>query len=101
MLIISKKKLLLNRFIMWGGIALAAVGAVAFYISSDIFGIASIVLLAAGLVISLLGATLMKRLFRCPNCKQNVLSSDSGVEFRTKNCPQCCPNCGTKVRIED
>lgn len=101
MLIISKKKLLLTRCVMWGGIVLAAVGAVLFYISSDSFGTASIVLLAAGLVISLFGASCMKRLFRCPNCRKNVLSTDSGVDFHTEKCPACCPHCGTKIQIKE
>lgn len=100
MLIISKKKLYMTRFLMWGGIGLAVVGAVIFYISSDVFGTASIVLLAAGLVISLLGAACMKRLFRCPNCKKNVLPPDSGVDFRNSNCPEHCPHCGAKIQVE-
>lgn len=101
MLIISKKKLLLTRCLMWGGIGLAALGAILFYISSDSFGTASIVLLAGGLIISLLGATCMKRLFRCPNCGKSVLGSDSGVDLHTSNCPNHCPHCGVKIRLEE
>lgn len=100
MLIISRTKLYMTRFLMWGGIAVAVVGAVIFYISSDSFGTASIVLLAAGLVISLLGAACMKRLFRCPNCKKTVLPNDSGIDFRTANCPDHCPHCGMKIQLE-
>ena len=101
MLIISKNKLLLTRIIMWGGIVLAALGAILFYISSDTYGTASIVLLGGGLVVSLLGATCMKRLFRCPSCGKSVLGSDSGVDLHTSNCPDHCPHCGAKVRLED
>ncbi|MGM9607495.1 MAG: hypothetical protein ACI3XJ_08345 [Oscillospiraceae bacterium] len=101
MLIVSKKKLLATRIIMWGGIGLAALGAILFYISSDTFGTASIALLAGGLIVSLLGATCMKRLFRCPNCRKSVLGSDSGVDLRTSNCPSRCPHCGAEVRVEE
>ncbi|MGN1004172.1 MAG: hypothetical protein ACI4O5_04980 [Oscillospiraceae bacterium] len=101
MLIISKRKLLLIRIIMWGGIGLAALGAILFYISSDSFGWASIVLLAGGLVITLLGAACMNHLFRCPNCRKSVLGSDSGVDLRTSNCPDHCPHCGAKVQLKE
>lgn len=101
MLIISKKKLLVIRFLMWGGIVLAALGAILFYISSDSFGDASIVLLAGGLVISLIGATCMRRLFRCPSCGKSVLNDNSGVDFHTSKCPDRCPHCGAEVRVEE
>lgn len=101
MLIISKKKLLLTRFLMWGGIVLAALGAVIFYISSKAFVNASLILLAGGLIISLLGATCMKRLFRCPSCGKSVLGDNSGVDLRTSKCPDRCPHCGAKVRLEE
>ncbi len=100
MLIISGKKLLAARVVMWGGIGLAALGAVLFYISSDSFGTASIALLGGGLVISLLGAVCMKRLFRCPSCGKNVLGSGSGVDLRTSNCPSRCPHCGAEVQVK-
>lgn len=100
MLIVSKKKLLAARVVMWGGIGLAALGAILFYISSDSFGSASIALLGGGLVISLLGAACMKRLFRCPSCRKSILGTDSGVDLRTSNCPTRCPHCGAEVRLE-
>lgn len=101
MLVISKKKLLFTRCLMWGGLVLAALGAVLFYLSSDAFGIASIVLLAGGLVLSLAGAAWMKRLFRCPNCRKNVLGNDSGVDLRTSRCPSRCPYCGAEIQIKE
>lgn len=101
MLIVSKKKLLATRVIMWGGIVLAALGAILFYISSEDFGMASIALLAGGLIVSIVGASCMKRLFRCPSCGKSVLGTDSGVDLRTSNCPKRCPNCGASVRLEE
>lgn len=86
---------------MWGGIGLAALGAILFYVSSDSFGTASIILLGGGLVISLAGAACMKRLFRCPSCGKSVLNDDSGIDFRTSKCPDRCPHCGAKVQIEE
>ena len=100
MLIVSKKKLQALRVFMWGGLALAAVGAVLTYISESYVD-ASLALLIAGIAISLLGAFLMKRLFRCPTCGKNVLGSDSGVDYRTSNCPSRCPNCGAPVQLQD
>ncbi len=100
MLIISKKKLLATRVLMWGGIGLAALGAILFYISSDTFGSASVALLGGGLVVSLLGATCMKRLFRCPSCGKNVLGNESGVDLHTSSCPDRCPYCGAQVRLD-
>lgn len=99
MLIVSKKKILLARIFMWGGIALAAVGAVMTYMDST--GMECIILIAAGLVISLLGSVFMGRMFRCPGCKKNVLSSDVKIDLRTTDCPRSCPHCGTPVQLED
>lgn len=99
MLIVSKKKILLARIFMWGGIALAAVGAVMTYMDST--GMECVVLIAAGLIISLLASTFMSRMFRCPNCKKNVLSSDVKIDLRSTNCPKSCPNCGTPVQLQD
>lgn len=99
MLIVSKKKILLARIFMWGGIALAAVGAVMTYMEST--GIECVVLIAAGLVISLLASTFMSRMFRCPGCKKTVLSSDVKMDLRSTNCPKSCPHCGTPVQLEE
>lgn len=99
MLIVSKKKILLCRVAMWGGIALAAVGAVMTYMEST--GMECVVLLAAGLVISLLGAAVLARMFRCPNCKKYVLSSDNKLDLRSTDCPERCPHCGTPVQMKD
>lgn len=99
MLIVSKKKITLTRIIMWGGLVLAAVGAVMTYMEET--GMECVALLAAGLVISLLGATAMKRLFRCPNCKKSVLTDDSKIDLRNTNCPTRCPYCGTPVQLEE
>lgn len=99
MLIVSKKKILLARIFMWGGIALAAVGAVMTYMEST--GMECVVLIAAGLVISLLASTFMSRMFRCPSCKKTVLSSDVKIDLRSTNCPTSCPHCGTPVKLEE
>lgn len=99
MLIVSKKKILLGRIIMWGGLVLAAVGAVMTYMEST--GTECVVLIAAGLIISLLGSTFMSRMFRCPSCKKNVLSSDVKIDLRSTNCPKSCPHCGTPVQLQD
>lgn len=98
MLVISKKKLYLTRFLMWGGIVVVALGAlISFATSSSVF---TLVLIAAGFFVSLFGAVCMKRLFRCPNCKKNVLPDGSGVDIHTEKCPDRCPYCGTEVRME-
>lgn len=99
MLIVSKKKLYLGRIFMWGGLALAAVGAVMGYMEST--GMECIILIAGGLVISLLGSAFMSRMFRCPNCKKSVLSSDVKIDLRTSDCPKSCPHCGTPVQLQD
>lgn len=99
MLTVSRKKILICRIIMWGGIALAAVGAVMAYMEST--GMECVALIGGGLVISLLGSTLMRRLFRCPNCKKSVLSSDNKLDLRSTDCPTHCPHCGTPVQLED
>lgn len=100
MLIISKKKLYLTRGLMWGGLAIAALGIIISLVLSSYTDL-SIILLAAGLCISLLGALVMRRLFRCPNCKRNVLSNDSGIDIRSEKCPTSCPHCGMKIQIEE
>ncbi len=99
MLIVSKKKILLARIFMWGGIALAAVGAVMTYIEST--GMECVFLIGAGLIISLLASTFMSRMFRCPNCKKNILSSDVKIDLRSTDCPKSCPHCGTPVQLQD
>lgn len=99
MLIVSKKKILLARIVMWGGIVLAALGAIITYSGDS--GMESIILLAAGLVISLLGSVFMNRLFRCPNCKKSVLTGDVKMDLRSTNCPHSCPTCGTPVQLKD
>lgn len=100
MLIVSQKKLQVLRVFMWGGLVLAAVGAVFTYVADGYYIDASLTLLIAGICISLIGAIIMKRMFRCPNCKKSVLGTDSGVDFRTSNCPACCPHCGTGIQIQ-
>lgn len=99
MLIVSRKKVLLTRIIMWGGIAMAAVGAIVTY--TDDAGMESIFLLAAGLIISLLASAFMNFLFRCPNCKKSVLTSDAKMDLRSTNCPNSCPSCGAPVQLKD
>lgn len=101
MLIVSKKLLILTRILMWGGLALAAVGTVFFYVSTEAFLNLSIALLAGGIVVSLLSSFCMRRLFRCPNCKKNVLGNQSSIDLRNSNCPDRCPHCGADVRLED
>lgn len=101
MLTVSRKKILLCRIIMWGGLALAAVGAVFFYISSELYIDLSLALLGGGFVISILGGVAMRRLFRCPNCKKTVLNSDNKIDLRSTNCPDRCPNCGAPVQLTD
>ena len=97
---VSKKQIIAFRFVMWGGLALAVAGAVVFYaLPSHIDW--SIILLAAGLVISFIGASLLKHLFRCPNCKTNVLDSNSSVDLRMTNIPKSCPKCHTQVELID
>lgn len=99
MLVISKKKLYLTRFLMWGGIVVVALGViVSVALSSG--STLSLVLIAGGFCVSLLGALCMKRLFRCPNCKKNVLPDNSGVDIHTEKCPTRCPHCGAKVQLE-
>lgn len=99
MLIISKKKLYLTRFLMWGGIAVVALGVVVSVAASSHSDL-SLALIAGGFCVSLLGAVWMKRLFRCPNCRKNVLPDGSGVDIHTEKCPARCPHCGAEVRVE-
>lgn len=99
MLIISKKKLYVTRFLMWGGVGAACLGILISFVAPSYTDL-NLILLAAGLGVSLIGALAMRRLFRCPNCKRNVLPNDSGVDLRTEKCPEACPHCGTKIRIE-
>jgi len=100
MLIVSKRKMQALRILMWGGLALAVIGGLLMYISESYVDI-SLIALIAGLCISLLGASLMKRLFRCPACRKNVLGSNSGVDYRSSNCPERCPHCGAPVQLQD
>ncbi len=97
---VSKIKIIAFRFVMWGGIALAAIGAIVFYAFPDNVDL-SIILLAAGIVISFIGASFMKHLFRCPNCKTNVLDSNSSIDLRMSNMPRECPRCHTQVELID
>lgn len=99
MLIVSKKKLFFTRFLMWGGIVVVALGALISFASSS-SSVFSLILIAAGFFVSLFGAVCMKRLFRCPNCRKNVLPDGSGVDIRTEKCPARCPHCGAEVRVE-
>ena len=99
MMIVSKIKVILCRCIMWGGIGLAVLGAILFYVGEP-FGMVCIYLLGGGLVLSLLGATVMRALFRCPNCRKNVLGEESGVDLRSSKCPDRCPHCGTGIQLK-
>jgi hypothetical protein len=99
MLILSKKKLYLARGFMWGGAAAAIVGILLSWLGPD-STLWDIVLLAAGLCVSISGAIALRRLFRCPNCKSSVLPDDSGIDLHTYNCPDHCPHCGAKIRME-
>ncbi len=101
MLSVSKKKIIACRILMWGGIALIVAGAIFYYISTDLYIDISLILLFSGFIITLLGSFLMQQLFRCPNCKKTVLSSEHKVDLRSTNCPTQCPNCGTPIQLVD
>lgn len=95
---VSKKKIMMTRVLLWGGVALMVVGIVLSYISDNSLS-TSLYLLLGGLLISFLGAFLLKRLFRCPHCKVNVLGENSNVDLKMDNVPQFCPKCGARVQI--
>lgn len=97
---VSRRNIIFTRCILWGGIALAVIGAVICYAFPDHLDW-SLALLGGGLLISLLGAFLLKRLFRCPKCKKNVLPSDSSVDTKMDNIPRFCPYCNTPVELID
>lgn len=99
MLTLSKKKLYLARVFMWGGAAVAIVGILLSWFGPD-STILDVILLAAGLCVSFLGAFALRRCFRCPNCKNSVLPDDSGIDLHTYNCPDHCPHCGARIRLE-
>ncbi len=101
MLSVSKRKITACRILMWGGIALVVVGVILSYIFSKAYIDLSLPLLGGGLVITLLGSFLMQQLFRCPNCKKSVLSSEHKIDLRNTDCPTHCPNCGTSVQLVD
>ena len=97
---ISKKKIYACRIIMWGGLVLAAAGAVCYYVGSHLIDW-SILLLGGGLVISFIGGVFLKRQFRCPNCKASILAADASIDLRMTNIPKSCPNCQTQVELVD
>lgn len=97
---ISKKTVYVFRVIMWGGLVLAAIGALLYYAEPNMINI-SLILLGGGLILSLVGAALMRRLFRCPHCKTNVLGDDSSIDLRMTKVPSSCPRCGSKVELTD
>ncbi len=99
MLIVSRKKVKLARVFMWGGIAVVVVGAVMAYIEST--GMECVAIIAAGMIISMLGSVYMNRLFRCPHCKKSVLLGDMKMDLRSTDCPKNCPTCGASVQMED
>lgn len=101
MLVVSKKKILLFRIIMWVGVAIAVIGAIFYYATSESFIDIYLGMLAGGLLITVVGSGLMQRMFRCPNCKKTVLTGDTKIDLRTSNCPTHCSNCGTPVQLVD
>lgn len=100
MLTVSKKPILFFRVLMWGGLVLVGIGAIFYYISSETYIDIILPLTVGGFAISIIGSLLMRRLFRCPNCKKSVLGTDSGIDKRTSNCPDHCPHCGAPVQVK-
>lgn len=97
---ISKKKIYAARIIMWGGLLLAIAGIICSYVDSVSTELC-IVLLGGGLVITFPGAFWLRRMFRCPHCKANTLTDQSGIDLRMEKVPNACPRCGASVEIVD
>lgn len=95
---VSKKKVIACRVLMWGGLGLAAIGTLLYYADESLLN-GSLILLAGGLLISFVGGSLLRRLFRCPNCKVNVLGKESSIDLRSSACPKECPNCHTPIEF--
>lgn len=95
---VSKAKVIFFRVLMWGGIGLAAIGTLFYYADETLID-GSLALLAGGLLISFVGGCCLRRLFRCPNCKTNVLGKESSIDLRSSACPKECPNCQTPIEF--
>lgn len=95
---VSKTKVIICRVLMWGGLGLAAIGTLFYYADETLLD-GSLILLAGGLLISFVGGVLLRRLFRCPNCKTNVLGKESSIDLRSSACPKECPNCHTPIEF--
>lgn len=97
---VSKKSIFACRALMWGGIGIVAAGAIVYYAFPEYIDLC-LILLGGGLVVSVLGGVIMRRLFRCPECKRNVLGNSSSIDLRSTEVPKACPNCGLPVQITD
>lgn len=94
MLTISKKKLKLWRGVMLCGIIVFLIGGImAIGLRSG-----SIVIAIVGILIALVGASGVDRLYRCPHCGKKLLSDGDRDSF-SGNCPKYCPHCMEEVRI--
>ena len=94
MLIISKKKLRFWRAVMLCGIAVFLVGGVmAIGLRSG-----SIVIAIVGILIALVGAGGVDRLYRCPHCGKKLLSDGDRDSFSGK-CPKYCPHCSAAIDV--
>lgn len=89
MLIVSKVKLLIARFLFWGGLVVAVVG-----------GTASFYALIGGLAVGFLGAMLLDKIYSCPNCGFKLLRGGSRMDSLKEDVPTSCPNCRTAITVQ-
>jgi predicted RNA-binding Zn-ribbon protein involved in translation (DUF1610 family) len=91
MLIIPKGKLYLAKGLYWGGL-LVAIGS----LFSDL-GFITIIALIIGLV----GARLLDKLYICPHCGRKLpLRSEGLTEAIKAQCPEKCPSCKQAITVE-
>lgn len=96
MLTISRKALSACHVLMWGGLALAALGVVLLVLRVPY----SVLLAVAGILLAGAGVFGLDRLYRCPHCGKKLLDDKEGRRGLMEKCPEHCPHCLRNVKAE-
>lgn len=92
---INKKRLRTAKALEWGGmlVMLASI----FLVRRLMEG--ALCLTLAGGAVSIAGALMLDKLYRCPSCAGRLLVVGSGIDKMRGRTPPHCPSCGAAIQV--